>query len=154
MLLTVKRFAELTAQEVYKILQARFEVFVMEQHCFYLDPDDIDYEALHLCLWDGEHLVAYARLFPDRLAPAFVPLSADPNAWHCGRLLTRERRQGLGKKMVEALIQTAQQHCATILRMEAQCYIMPLYEQYGFVAVSEPFDDAGVQHVEMEKRLI
>ena len=38
----VKSFAELTTEELYEILKARFSVFVVEQRCFYLDMDDID----------------------------------------------------------------------------------------------------------------
>ena len=149
----VKTFSELTTRELYEILKARFEVFVMEQHCFYLDLDDIDYEALHLFLWEGDRVEAYIRLFPDRLAPDFYPHSPDPNAWHLGRLLTRQRGRGLGRRMMERAIEEAQARGVTVLRMEAQCYIVPLYEQYGFRVLSDPFDDAGVLHVEIEKTM-
>ena len=42
----VKTFDELTSKEVYEILKARAEVFVVEQNIVYQDMDDIDYDAL------------------------------------------------------------------------------------------------------------
>lgn len=43
-----KRFADLTADELYRILQARCAVFVVEQKCAYQDLDGIDRQALHV----------------------------------------------------------------------------------------------------------
>jgi ElaA protein len=37
-----KHFEELTTLELYKILQLRSEVFVVEQNCVYQDIDDKD----------------------------------------------------------------------------------------------------------------
>jgi predicted GNAT family N-acyltransferase len=44
----IKEFGELTAAELYEIMKARFKVFVMEQRCWYLDFDDIDYACVHI----------------------------------------------------------------------------------------------------------
>lgn len=41
--LTAKHFDELTTTELYEILRARFEIFVIEQECVYLDVDGVDY---------------------------------------------------------------------------------------------------------------
>lgn len=150
----VKTFAELTTLDLYEIFKARFAVFVMEQRCFYLDMDDIDYDAIHIFCKEGNEVIAYARLFPDRLAPEFeVPRSKDANAWHIGRLLTRKRGIGLGRTIIEKVISTAHEQGATLLRMEAQTHAIGLYEKFGFKVISCPFDDAGIEHVEMEKRL-
>ena len=48
MKLTSKLFEELTTTELYEILRARFEVFVIEQECVYLDIDGVDYRSLHI----------------------------------------------------------------------------------------------------------
>ena len=61
--IAVKAFGELTTEELYEILKARFKVFVVEQRCFYLDLDDIDYESTHIFVRDGRDVIAYARLF-------------------------------------------------------------------------------------------
>ncbi|MDG4947069.1 GNAT family N-acetyltransferase, partial [Weeksellaceae bacterium KMM 9713] len=46
--ITTKSFEELTAAELYKILQLRSEVFVVEQDCVYQDIDGKDDQALHV----------------------------------------------------------------------------------------------------------
>ena len=39
---TIKRFDELTLDELYDILQLRNEVFIVEQNCVYKDLDGKD----------------------------------------------------------------------------------------------------------------
>jgi ElaA protein len=55
--------SELTVPELYALLKLRSEVFVVEQTCIYLDidGDDLLGENRHL-LWQGDTLVAYARI--------------------------------------------------------------------------------------------
>ena len=66
---TLYSFDQLTAPQLYALLQARSEVFVLEQQCPYQDLDGKDHQALHLCCWSGrEDLLAYARLLPPGLA--------------------------------------------------------------------------------------
>jgi hypothetical protein len=63
-----KSFAELSATELYRVLQLRQRVFVIEQACIYLDVDGLDPQAYHL--WterDGE-IVAYLRVLPAAVA--------------------------------------------------------------------------------------
>ena len=43
-----KYFDELTTKELYEILKARAEIFVVEQICVYQDLDDVDYRSLHI----------------------------------------------------------------------------------------------------------
>ena len=43
-----KYFDELTTKELYEILKARAEIFVVEQNCVYQDLDDVDYRSLHI----------------------------------------------------------------------------------------------------------
>ena len=64
---TYKSFAELTATELYTIMQLRNEVFVVEQNCVYQDADDKDLSCYHLCGWDDATLVAYCRILPPGL---------------------------------------------------------------------------------------
>jgi ElaA protein len=59
-----KKFDELTAAELYAIIQLRNEVFVVEQNCVYQDADDKDPKSYQLAGWDGENLVAYTRIIP------------------------------------------------------------------------------------------
>ena len=43
-----KFFSELTTRELYEILKARAEIFVVEQNCVYQDLDDKDYEVIFI----------------------------------------------------------------------------------------------------------
>ena len=43
-----KFFCELTTRELYEILKARAEIFVVEQNCVYQDLDDKDYEVIFI----------------------------------------------------------------------------------------------------------
>ena len=65
-----KKFDELTAAELYSIMQLRNEVFVVEQNCVYQDADDKDQKSFHLCGWDEGKLVAYTRIIPQGISYA------------------------------------------------------------------------------------
>ncbi len=56
--------SDLTVPQLYALLQLRCEVFVVEQACVYqdIDGDDLVGENRHLLGWQGDTLVAYARL--------------------------------------------------------------------------------------------
>ena len=61
--LIVKDFESLTKRELYEILKARSQVFIVEQKMNCQDMDRVDFESLHF--WyeaDGE-VVAYLRAF-------------------------------------------------------------------------------------------
>ena len=49
-----KPFTELTAVEVYDMLEARNVVFVVEQQCIYHDIDGLDKDAWHLFAYSRE----------------------------------------------------------------------------------------------------
>ena len=59
----VKNFSELTTTELYKILQLRSEVFVVEQDCVYQDLDFKDQKSLHILGVKKNSIVAYTRIF-------------------------------------------------------------------------------------------
>lgn len=50
--LHVKRFSELTTEELYRLLRLRVSVFVVEQNCPYMELDDRDQDALHVWFED------------------------------------------------------------------------------------------------------
>lgn len=57
-MIIIKSFQELTNKEVYELLKLRFKGFVMEQGCHYLDPDGIDYSAIHIFIKNGDESMA------------------------------------------------------------------------------------------------
>lgn len=65
--LVVKRFEELSIEELsieelYKILQARITVFVVEQNCGYQEIDDKDRYSYHVYLKDDTGIKTYLRV--------------------------------------------------------------------------------------------
>ena len=123
-----KYFDELTTKELYEILKARAEIFVVEQNCVYQDLDDLDYRSLHIfCEEDGE-VTAYMRAF-----------FKDADTVQMGRVLTRHHGR---TKMNPAKIY-----------IEAQCYAVGFYEREGFRICSEEFLEDGIPHVQMVLQL-
>ena len=59
----IKRFNELSLQELYDLLQLRSEVFVVEQNCVYQDIDGKDSKAIHIIGFYNDEIVAYTRIF-------------------------------------------------------------------------------------------
>lgn len=145
------RFDELSPDELYAVLQLRQRVFVVEQRCPYLDADGLDAGAYHLRGWlfggdGGEVLGAYVRILPPGLK------YAEPSI---GRVVThpRLRRTGLGKQLMREAIRRVEMLAAGApVRIGAQCYLEPFYEEFGFAADSAPYDEDGIMHVEMVRR--
>lgn len=152
--LHIRSFADLTASQIYEILKARYAVFTDEQHIIYLDEDDIDYVATHVFLTRGPRVIAYARLFPDKpekiLNKTTRDLEQAPPAFIIGRMLTLERGQGLGSRLMHTILAESRRQGARILRLHAQLPAVPFYERFGFRTVGEIFEEANVPHQLME----
>ena len=54
-------FNELTNHQLYDVLALRADVFVVDQRCYYLDPDGKDLSALHLLGAYNNKLASYLR---------------------------------------------------------------------------------------------
>ena len=140
-----KKFDELANKELYDILTCRSEVFVVEQHCLYLDPDGKDIEALHLLGMENDKLVAYLRLF--------LP-SSDCNHVIFGRVLTTKsvRSKGYGKKLIQEMLKFCDNNLKSCdIECSAQVYLKKFYESFRFKAVGDVYDDAGIPHIKMIK---
>jgi len=140
-------FAELSAGELYAVMEARQRVFVVEQRCAYLDADGSDHLALHLLGWrstaDGLVLSAYARLFPPGVK--FEQASF-------GRVLTHPsvRGVGLGKAVVaESIQRIADAAWAPSIRIQAQMHLQKFYEEFGFRRVTDAYLEDDIWHVDM-----
>jgi ElaA protein len=134
-----KYFDELSTKELYEILRARAEIFVVEQNCVYQDLDGIDYESLHVFAEEGGKVTAYLRAF-----------YKDKDTVQMGRVLTLRHGEGLGGKLLrEGIAQIrARMHPAKIC-IDAQCYATGFYEREGFRICSEEFLEDGIPHVRM-----
>ena len=141
MTLQIKRFDELTAAELYEILKLRVDVFVVEQACPYPELDGLDKKALHLWLEDEDGVHAYLRVMDRGAESQYVSI---------GRVVARERRRGLGTRILKEGIRAAREYLgAEAVYLEAQTYAVGLYEKQGFRPISEEFLLVGIPHVKM-----
>lgn len=141
MKLSVKRFDELTLEELYTILKLRVDVFVVEQSCAYPELDGIDKRSIHVFSSDGENISAYLRVYERENEPGVAQI---------GRVIALRRGCGLGRKIMLAGMQT----CVEVFGaheayLEAQVYARGFYEHLGFTASTEEFDEDGIPHIGM-----
>jgi ElaA protein len=137
-------FAGLSIDELYAILAARVDVFVVEQDCPYPELDGLDQSAHHLWARDATGLIAaYARI----TAPG--TRFAEPSI---GRVITamEHRGTGLGRVLMERAISLAERlYPDTDLRISAQQHLDRFYASLGFRFVRGPYPEDGIPHVEM-----
>lgn len=139
--LVIKKFDELTIYELYEILKLRTDVFVVEQNCPYPEVDNKDQFAYHVYLKDDEGIQAYLRVLEAGISYEDVSI---------GRVISKQRRTGLGTTLIKAGIDVAKnKYNASQIKIEAQTYAKPFYENVGFVQSSEEFLEDGIPHIEM-----
>lgn len=140
--LYIKHFNELTTMELYRILRARAEIFVVEQDCVYQDLDNKDLNAWHVWFEDEDGVAAYCRVLDKGVSYE--------GEGSIGRVITVKRGTGLGYKVMMEGIRVAEEKFGqTSLRISAQQYAQGFYEKCGFVRVSEPYLEDDIPHVQM-----
>jgi predicted GNAT family N-acyltransferase len=126
--------------------QVRTEVFLQEQRIpVEMEWDDADASALHA--------VAYNRLGMP-LATGRL-LQHAPGVGRIGRMAVNrvQRGAGLGRDILHALLQAAEQRGDREVMLHAQRSAEGFYAGEGFVPRGAPFDEAGIPHIEMVKPL-
>lgn len=135
-------FKELSVSQLYEILRARNEVFLLEQGIVCLDTDGVDYRALHCFSEEEGRVIAYLRAFYD---------PEDPDTVVIGRVLTRTRGCGHGRALMQfAMREIAQKLPCRRFVLHAQCHAAGFYEKLGFVQLGDIFLEEGVEHIMME----
>ena len=142
-----RRFPDLSPYELYALLAARSEVFVVEQRCQFLDADCRDVHAWHLLGWTGSKqeraLGVYLRLIePGRKY-------REPSI---GRVLTTASRRGMGfgrEAMRRGLARCAYLYPGLPVRIAAQQRLERFYAEMGFRTASPPYEEDGILHVDM-----
>jgi ElaA protein len=139
-------WAELSRDELYAILALRQQVFVVEQHCVYLDADGRDPDAWHLRWQEGPALLAYLRAFsPDEAGEARI-----------GRVITAPavRGTGLGRPLMQAGLDAVFSTFGPCpVRIEAQSHLAAYYGSLGFEIVGEEYLDDGIPHLPMRREI-
>ncbi|SFK71223.1 Predicted N-acyltransferase, GNAT family [Paenibacillus sp. 1_12] len=69
-------------------------------------------------------------------------------------ILSEFRGKGLGKILIQGLEQHAISGGYTSCILDSQCHAEAFYSQLGYNTISEqPFEDAGILHVRMQKKI-
>jgi ElaA protein len=149
------RFDDLEPRHLYALLRARTEVFIIEQHCAFLDTDGVDLNAWHLLGWVAPQRAADSGDPPATGLAAYLRLIEPGRVFDepsIGRVLTVEpfRRVGLGRPLMkQGLSKAAEIYPGLAVRIGAQIRLERFYQSLGFRTVSEMYIEDGIEHVQM-----
>ncbi len=120
----------------------RFAIFVGEQNVpAGIELDDMDAKCVHAVAFDVDGKpVGTGRLLPDG---------------HIGRMaVVKEwRRRGIGAEILAALMEEARRRGHAEVALSAQLQAMEFYRGFGFAAEGKVYEDAGILHQKMRKKL-
>ena len=144
----IKKFNDLTVNEMYEIAKSRFEVFVCEQKIVEeQDFDDKDKVCHHIMLKENERVVAYCRIVPKGIGYDYISV---------GRVLvlSSHRRKGIDQEMMKVALEFIKNNLdeKTVV-LSAQLYAKGLYESVGFKVISDVYDEVNIPHVKMKVEL-
>lgn len=127
-------------------------VFIEEQQVpREIERDDEDPSAYHVLAQVGGHAVGTGRLVELRTPP-----KGEEGRWaQIGRMavLVAHRRAKVGSKILSALEGEAQRRGLNGILLHAQVYAHGFYEHVGYQDDGPIFEEAGIPHVEMRKKL-
>ena len=139
----LKKFSDLTIENLYNLIKIRQSIFIVEQNCPYNDLDNKDQFSLHLLGYKKNELVSYARIFP--------PGILSPKAI-IGRILVikKYRSQGLGASLINRSLEIIKYNFGNVaIRLEAQTYLCDFYKKFGFISKGKEYLEDGIPHVSM-----
>jgi len=143
----LKKFDELSNEELYQLLRLRSEVFVVEQGCNFMDMDNKDQKCHHLLGKKNGQLLAYSRIVPQGVSYEFPSI---------GRIVvsSQGRGTGLGVELLNISISTVEElYGKTIIRIGAQIYLKKFYQSFGFIQSGEIYLEDDIEHIEMTRQV-
>lgn len=122
----------------------RQEVFIKEQGV----PSDIEMDELDKV---AEHVVVYCEDRPIGTG-RIVLVNGE---FLLGRIavLKEYRNKKVGKLVVEELLKNAEQKGAKEVHIHSQIRVKGFYESIGFVAYGNTYFEAGIEHINMIKKI-
>lgn len=139
---TVKEFSQLSNCELYEVLKARSQIFVVEKKMNCLDPDGVDFCAKHFILKEDGKLIAYLRGFEE-------------DDWYkLGRIISVTHGLGHGRILMEKALEYIRDNISQKkVYINAQHDAVAFYEKCGFVPSGDEFMEENVRHRRMELKL-
>ena len=138
----IKKWDDLSTEEVQSIFGLRSEVFIVEQECPYQDVDGRDPEADHLLLYENNILCGYTRIFSKNTY--FKEASF-------GRTVVKKkyRGKGYGHILVKESLKHLKNKKENTIKISAQSYLKKFYASHGFVLKGEEYMEDGIPHTAM-----
>ncbi|WP_440589685.1 GNAT family N-acetyltransferase [Pseudoalteromonas pernae] len=139
---TCKSFSQLDTVELFSLMRARVDVFVVEQNCPYpeLDDADINEHTQHIIGYVDNELAVYARCL------------IKGNMVAIGRVLVvaSQRGKGFAHTLMNQALHVCQESFPNRqVVLSAQTYLLDFYQQFGFVTQGEPYLEDGIEHQDM-----
>lgn len=108
--------------------------------------------------WDEADETAMHAVVVNRLGTAVATgrlIKHGPGVARIGRMAVRSelRSEGLGRQVLDALVNAARQRGDRHAILHAQCSAADFYSLAGFVAEGERFEEAGIAHIQMRRAL-
>lgn len=123
----------------------RKAVFIEEQGISPdIELDELDATAVHAVAFNRlNQPVATGRLLQD------APKEARIGRMAVARVL---RGQRWGRAILDALVEASRERGDDEVILHAQCSAEGFYSRAGFAVVGEPYEEAGIAHISMQKR--
>jgi predicted GNAT family N-acyltransferase len=116
-----------------------------------VERDELDANAYHLLAYAGGHAVGTGRLV---VLPE--PPEGESGRWgRVGRMavLDSHRKHGVGRKLLEAFEAEARKRGLDGVVIYSQVYVLGFYEKAGYQVRGPLFEEGGLPHKELRKRL-
>lgn len=138
--------------ELFSALAIREIVFIEEQSVpESLERDADDAQAFHVLAVEKGHAIGTGRLVTMDRAP-----EGEAGTWgRVGRMavLQSHRKGGIGSRLLTALEDEAKRRSFAGIMLHAQVSAMEFYKRHGYVVNGAIFEEAGMPHLEMKKKL-
>ena len=124
-----------------QIRNIRDDVFVREQKVSQsIEVDGLDPEATHSIVFDENKEIGTGRILKDG---------------HIGRIAVKKqyRGKGVGKIIMESLLDIAKANQIPEVWLSSQYHAKGFYEKLGFIETGDVYQEAGIDHIKMKKKL-
>ncbi|XXF81618.1 GNAT family N-acetyltransferase [Myxococcaceae bacterium GXIMD 01537] len=141
-----------TEADLMQALAIREVVFIEEQHVPEgIERDAEDAKAYHVLAFQAGHAIGTGRLV---MLPQ--PPPGQQGTWaQVGRMavLQAHRKAKVGTLLLTTLEDEARRRGVGGIMLHSQLYALEFYKRHGYVPVGAVFEEAGIEHLEMHKKL-
>ena len=127
-------------------LSLREEVFIKEQNVpIKIERDSYDEESIHFVVYKNQDIIGCGRIVKHDDGKIYLTRIAVKSSY---------RNKGIGKILVEYMLLFLKEQGEKVCYIHSQSYIKEFYENLGFIAFGEEFEEAGIMHTHMKYILI